>query len=46
MHHFQFIVESFQFLVSMFSKSFENKIFGMKRFRSNLVLYVCGHEMI
>ena len=27
-------------------KSFENEIFGMKRFRSSVVLYVYCHEMI
>ena len=46
MHQNRFNVESFQFLVPMFFKSFENDIFGMKRFRSSVVLYVYDHEMI
>ena len=46
MHQNQFIVEIFQVLVPMFFKVFENEIFGMKRFRSSVVLVVYGHEMI
>ena len=46
MHKNRFIVESFRFLVPMFFNVFENEIFGMKRFRSSVVLVVYGHEMI
>ena len=45
-HQNRFIVESFRFLVPMFFKVFENDIFDLKRFRSNGVLVVYGHEMI
>ena len=45
-HQKRFIVESFRFLVPMFFNVFENEIFGMKRFRSSVVLVVYGHEMI
>ena len=46
MHQNRFNVESFRFFIPMFFKSFENEIFGMKRFRSSVVLYVYDHEMI
>ena len=45
MHQNRFNVESFWFLVPMFFKVFEHEIFGMKRFRSSVVLEVYGHEI-
>ena len=45
-HQNLFIIDNFRFLVPMFFKVFENEIFGMKRFRSSVILVVYGHEMI
>ena len=45
-HQNRFVVESFLFLVPMFSKFSKMRFFGMKRFRSSVVLKVYGHEMI
>ena len=45
-HQNRFIVESFRFFGTYVFKAFENEIFGMKRFRSSVVLYIYGHEMI
>ena len=45
-HQNRFNVEIFRFFIPMFFKSFENEIFGTKRFRSSVVLYVYDHVMI
>ena len=46
MHQNWFNVESFLVFGTHVFKVFENEIFGMKRFRSSVVLEVYGHEMI
>ena len=45
-HQNRFIVESFGFWYLYFLKFSKMRFFGMKRFRSSVILVLYGHEMI